>query len=747
MSNNEKTTDNTNGGAAGNAAAKNETTASSKAAARKKQQQLKNQKANPPAKKKQPQKAAKAKFEGIASGVNPMTGITIAQNIGNMSGLFSVFQKKLAGAAADDKAYGLDSSILELVAKVRSDFIKPKPSPNVHSNVTAVLLNGVATGENRLICFDPVMKEQMDAEYSMDLKLQSSNWNQYQRHEEGFYRTAIGNVENDVLTHCRRDSRMTLVESNKDLIGLLLILRSVCAQNKGSVKVDEEYQNLNTLHQAIGYRQNNTVNNTTYGEEVLNRYESAIFTCGKFAFGRSVYDTVLTSYSTPMTFSEYMILSEADQKPIDYIVQQRTVARLIIKNSLNEQLREYLVHTYSVNNNSCYPNTISDAVSLLSTFTKAPINSNSAVTPVDAIVSYHETEEENVIEFDDVSLTDIPDDDDGNHVDSDIDQDKQVSFEASVMANVIAEASAAADEDQFFGASFAGLQDVEDVYEDDEPDLVCYAHVVDPENDNGIDVPDFVTDANNNAEEHNEMIRSRTATITRHSDFLKDFELMIYHTAHRVMHKSSSNVGIFHYVEGRPDLISHTYGPNIAESIVDYSDVLRYKFKKAGVHDNTTLMSILSSRTDGDAMAALKLKFNAVGLKGINTSTVKIIREEINRSLDHHEFNCLRHHKMVIEIGVDVMMKTFPTENTLLHHVVSCVAINQDRRKPNRWVNKITQKLIDAGITSIEQLESKINSDTLNESLDDHGMPRLHAITISGFTHIIGTQDFHQGRS
>jgi hypothetical protein len=103
---------------------------------------------------------------------------------------------------------------------------------------------------------------------------------------------------------------------------------------------------------------------------------------------------------------------------------------------------------------------------------------------------------------------------------------------------------------------------------------------------------------------------------------------------------------------------------------------------------------------------------------------------------------------MEMEIGVDTMMKTFPTNNTLLHHVVSCVAINQDRRKPNRWVNKITQKLIDSGITSIfEELESKIDDDTLNECLDSHGMPRLHAITISGFTHIMGNQDFHRGRS
>jgi hypothetical protein len=58
-----------------------------------------------------------------------------------------------------------------------------------------------------------------------------------------------------------------------------------------------------------------------------------------------------------------------------------------------------------------------------------------------------------------------------------------------------------------------------------------------------------------------------------------------------------------------------------------------------------------------------------------------------------------------------------------------------------------TQKLIDAGITYIEQLQSKIDNDTLNKSLDDHGMPRLHVITITGFTHIMGSQDFHQGQS
>jgi hypothetical protein len=143
---------------------------------------------------------------------------------------------------------------------------------------------------------------------------------------------------------------------------------------------------------------------------VLNRYESAIFTCGKFAFGKSTYDSVLTKYSTPMTFAEYMLLSDDDQKPIDDIVKERTVGRLIIKNSLNEQLREYLVHTYSVNNNTCYPNNISDAVSLLSTFAKATVASNGAPSSDDAVVSYHEANE-NVISYDDKIQPDIIEED------------------------------------------------------------------------------------------------------------------------------------------------------------------------------------------------------------------------------------------------------------------------------------------------------------------------------------------------
>jgi hypothetical protein len=191
------------------------------------------------------------------------------------------------------------------------------------------------------------------------------------------------------------------------------------------------------------------------------------------------------------------------------------------------------------------------------------------------------------------------------------------------MAAVITEAAADDNDDQIIGASIAQLQQVDNVYENDEPDIVCYAHIVDTSDvldfDDG-DEPEFVTEANNNAEEHNERIRDRRVTLTMHPviDDIKDFELLIYHTAQRVLHKGPQNVGINHYVPGRADLISLTYGRNIPESIIDYSDAVHYKFKQAGIHDVCTLISRMGNRTDINMMTEFKEMFNVVGMKGIN---------------------------------------------------------------------------------------------------------------------------------
>jgi hypothetical protein len=97
-----------------------------------------------------------------------------------------------------------------------------------------------------------------------------------------------------------------------------------------------------------------------------------------------------------MTFKEYMLLSDDDQSPIvDDIIKERTVVCLIVRNLTNKILSKQLVQTFSVNNNTYYPNNISITVSLLSTTFSKPSNisngNNGSKEPTeDAVVSYYE---------------------------------------------------------------------------------------------------------------------------------------------------------------------------------------------------------------------------------------------------------------------------------------------------------------------------------------------------------------------
>jgi hypothetical protein len=85
-----------------NAATKTDSTSAKAVVQKKQHQNQKSQEASPPAEKKQPPPTKT--FEGIASGVNPMKGIVIADGNGNKAVQFRMFQKKPAGSAAEDKA-------------------------------------------------------------------------------------------------------------------------------------------------------------------------------------------------------------------------------------------------------------------------------------------------------------------------------------------------------------------------------------------------------------------------------------------------------------------------------------------------------------------------------------------------------------------------------------------------------------------------------------------------------------------
>jgi hypothetical protein len=174
---------------------------------------------------------------------------------------------------------------------------------------------------------------------------------------------------------------------------------------------------------------------------------------------------------------------------------------------------------------------------------------------------------------------------------------------------------------------------------------------------------------------------------------------------------------------------------------------MRLKLKLAGIHDSDDIMAIFDGRNDVEASAIFKAQLNDVEQKGLKTSTVRLIKEETIRHIAHAQHNSIRYDQMIDEIGVDDEIEIFASAHVLLHHVVSAVAINQHRHKPNRWVNKVMMKLINCGITNNEQLELKLRSNTLNDHFHQHSLPRLHQVTIHGFKLILGMADFRQGRS
>jgi hypothetical protein len=266
---------------------------------------------------------------------------------------------------------------------------------------------------------------------------------------------------------------------------------------------------------------------------------------------------------------------------------------------------------------------------------------------------------------------------------------------------------------------------VDDVYHTDEPDNVCCAHIID-----------------NNVDDNN---HGNSPTPAGYLNPHHSFELIMYLTSQRANNRG--DVRVLHYDRSHPSLISHEYNSPCAESIIDYVDAVQLKLKLTGIHNSTDLMAIFEDRTDVEASALLKMQLNDLEQKGLKTSTVRLLKEETVRHLAHSSYNSIRYDQMNDEIGIDEEPAVFPRAHVLLHHTVSAVSINQRRHKPNRWVNKVTPKLINCDITTVKFLESKLESNTLNNHIQQKNLPRLHQITIYRFRLILGMEDFRRGQS
>ena len=810
------TTGNNNGG--GNGASKAEKKKAARDRKKARDKQKKNVSGNQP----------RNKFKGrITDAAHLMHGHVITPG-GNMADQCRILKRQIKLHSSSKGYYKLSSSISTNTTLQQTDFLTAAPEPSLYSTMTTAP-GGVIT----YTVTDPMLKEQLILIWGKNIASDITAWNKYEEFSKGLFETTMGQLDDKVLATCRQDTvRWLPIESGNDLIALLQLVEMICTHNKAGRKVYVPYENIGIIERCVSISQSAGTTTTEFAAQVNVMYTSVIQQCGRSAFGENFLIDILDRYSTNITAYNLLLVDNVDKIKYDAEARDLIVAMLILKGSNNTRARDCIKEQYllGTRDDDVYPNTETKVITLLDSLNRSNNNSNNNNNnnndnnETDAVVAAHGADYQYCTDDDDADdksvlsskSVDSADEADvlANIKEEDVTSSppppatdteaKKASddFQATILANAVAEYdNDLQDIEDGFINRIDNQQDVEDAFEQDEPNAiaaahlvindspddeeevdddiseqhVCLAHVAYLETDRntvpGVEVPEFILGANKIADSLDLLIEN----IGTNGDLgyvmegfgesemypcelAEEFEMMLYHTAHRVMHKKSSKVTVFRYDPESPDLTCHNYGPyimGVPESILDYADALRYKFKMAGILDIPQLLDeYITMDNDINNMKQLKIRFNDCGFKGINTSTVTIIREEIMKSLAHKKFNGLRYRQMILEIGPDFRMTFWDDEDKFvkernldliepagvraLHHVVYTVAVTQGRHKPNRWINKVVQKLINSNINSIYDIETCMDDHSLNNRIEQHGMPRLHDVTIYGITRALG---------
>ena len=99
-----------------------------------------------------------------------------------------------------------------------------------------------------------------------------------------------GQLHSDIITIAKRSVSpyFSTVHKNRDVVGLLSILCSICVQNLTGSKVDPYLEHLKILISTLSYAQKKGVSNHDFGDAVLDQVFAAQSQCGIFAFGKTI---------------------------------------------------------------------------------------------------------------------------------------------------------------------------------------------------------------------------------------------------------------------------------------------------------------------------------------------------------------------------------------------------------------------------------------------------------------------------
>ena len=726
-----------------------------------------------------------------------MLGVVVTTEDVNMAGQYRVFMKAIQQYCSSKGYATLPTCIKTLTTKTELDFAMTPIDTTLFATTCQRPIVGAVppTLETVFAVFNPNTKKELEMEWSVKYKLKREEWGLYRKNIDSVYGIAHGNLCGQVVGRCGLDPSFESIQSNRDLIGLLTILRSVCVQTSSGILRNPHQDGIKSLKKLIMYKQRQNLSYYQFSDELCDLYDAATYQCGKIPHGDSFLNVVLQNENPVINRTAYELLPEAAQEPINGKVKQLFIAHLLVSNSNNKRLRKHLEDSYSTKTD-CYPSTREEAVALLSAFggdikgsdgNKTNNNSQDETATVlfnlgdddsdedsDSDASYDEDENEDendhIDPTEDSNATVSPTEDAGVLDDTTIvsnDEgstnesvsDEESSLEGTAAANALIEVEVG-DDSLLSAPEDYGIQEqeCEDVYEDSEPVAVACVMIADDASFASTEsqtLPDLSTTLQDVLNINND-----TTDDSSNDSSPEDYNIRPPHhlsTSSVTTSQPNIPVPVPLSVAGPPvicperaiscecqltDALMRTslaVKRNNISNAVEYYDAIKFKLLRINVTNSLQLKELIST----NRLNILLRNINEVGFASTTKSLLLHHLEEARGTPSDSYRNPLLEVFGLTTTHEQVLSPSSPSTVSLQSMLLQ-VAHDMSKTFPIKWTNQVYSNLVSVSITTPSELLHYISNGTLNSRLKSGGHSGMNPTTIQVLAR--GASDFHQGR-
>ena len=250
--------------------------------------------------------------------------------------------KKSAAAYVAAKGYEHRSGVIKIMEPVADTEWKTKhPDKSTYAlkRTTKIKNEGAADNmKQEWIVIDCEKQEKAEDNYNNMQRQKLKENALYRKNGAAMFIVLYGQLHSDIITIAKRliAPDFTTIHKERNAVGLLSVLRSICMQNLTRSNVDPYLEQLKILTSTLSYVQNKGISNHNFVDAVHDQVFAAQSQCGAFAFGENHHIKVLNDDGIS-NLKDYFSFDQTKKDKYDTLARQLVCVCLIINNSLSSQ--------------------------------------------------------------------------------------------------------------------------------------------------------------------------------------------------------------------------------------------------------------------------------------------------------------------------------------------------------------------------------------------------------------------------